>query len=276
MKKNLQTGFTLVEMAIVLVLVGILIGGILKGSELINATRMKSVGVQWDNVKFATNAFKAKYGALPGDLRDAEKYISGLTPVVDSVPSRTTDRADGIICYFCWLLNKGNVQDKEFAKVWKQLFAARILNRSSANMSVSGEEGRFFSELTGGEYFLMTDTGRLTNFITFFYSTDGYVNDDKLYLYLMEIADNDPKSNDFAFFWSIEQNTGYALTARQAFEFDKKFDDGANVTTCAAIDDPCNTGSIRFEFNGSANGVEKTPFGETTVAAMQMLVASDR
>lgn len=66
-----QQGFTLVELAIVLVIVGLLIGGILKGQELIASTRMTSTASQIRAVEAATNNFFDTYGNMPGDLPNA-------------------------------------------------------------------------------------------------------------------------------------------------------------------------------------------------------------
>ncbi len=60
-------GFTLIELAIVLVVIGLLLGGILKGQELIESARARSLISQIDSIKAAYYAFQDKYRALPGD-----------------------------------------------------------------------------------------------------------------------------------------------------------------------------------------------------------------
>lgn len=62
-----QKGFTLVEIAIVLVIIGLLLGGILKGQELISNARVRNVADQVNAVKAAYFAFQDRYRALPGD-----------------------------------------------------------------------------------------------------------------------------------------------------------------------------------------------------------------
>jgi prepilin-type N-terminal cleavage/methylation domain-containing protein len=69
-----QRGFTLVELSIVLVIIGLLIGGILGGQELIRASELNSVVNDANKVKVAINAFKLKYNALPGDMPNAQSY----------------------------------------------------------------------------------------------------------------------------------------------------------------------------------------------------------
>ncbi|WEJ62256.1 prepilin-type N-terminal cleavage/methylation domain-containing protein [Thiomicrorhabdus lithotrophica] len=67
--KNLQTqkGFTLVEIAIVLVIIGLLLGGVLKGQELITNAKIKAVTSDFDNISAAVYAYQDRTGNLPGD-----------------------------------------------------------------------------------------------------------------------------------------------------------------------------------------------------------------
>jgi len=62
-----QKGFTLVEIAIVMVIIGLLIGGVLKGQEMINNAKVKRVVKQADELRAAVMTFYDKYGQYPGD-----------------------------------------------------------------------------------------------------------------------------------------------------------------------------------------------------------------
>jgi prepilin-type N-terminal cleavage/methylation domain-containing protein len=62
-----QSGFTLIEIAIVLVIIGLLLGGVLKGQELITSARVRNVISQQDGIKAAFFGFQDRYRALPGD-----------------------------------------------------------------------------------------------------------------------------------------------------------------------------------------------------------------
>ncbi|MDP2266148.1 MAG: prepilin-type N-terminal cleavage/methylation domain-containing protein [Thiobacillus sp.] len=62
-----QSGFTLIEIAIVLVIIGLLLGGILKGQELINSARVKNLATDFRNVPLFIYGYQDKYRALPGD-----------------------------------------------------------------------------------------------------------------------------------------------------------------------------------------------------------------
>ena len=62
-----QNGFTLIEIAIVLVIIGLLLGGVLKGQELITSARVRNLIAQQDGVKAAFFGFQDRFRALPGD-----------------------------------------------------------------------------------------------------------------------------------------------------------------------------------------------------------------
>jgi prepilin-type N-terminal cleavage/methylation domain-containing protein len=65
--KARQTGFTLVEIAIVLVIIGLLLGGILKGQEMITQAKIKNVIADFSGVSAAYHGYQDRYRALPGD-----------------------------------------------------------------------------------------------------------------------------------------------------------------------------------------------------------------
>ena len=76
---NKQRGFTLIEIAIVLVIIGLLLGGVLKGQELITSARVRNLISQQDGVKAAYFGFLDRYRALPGDYAAAMTNINGAT-----------------------------------------------------------------------------------------------------------------------------------------------------------------------------------------------------
>lgn len=64
---NKQTGFTLIELAIVLVIIGLLLGGVLRGQELINSARVKNLTRDFQNIQVFTYGYQDRFHALPGD-----------------------------------------------------------------------------------------------------------------------------------------------------------------------------------------------------------------
>ena len=74
MKRN-QSGFTLIEIAIVLVIIGLLLGGVLKGQELINSARVKNLATDFRNIPVYVYGYQDKFKALPGDDINAVSHV---------------------------------------------------------------------------------------------------------------------------------------------------------------------------------------------------------
>lgn len=72
-----QRGFTLVEIAVVLVIIGLLLGGVLKGQELINSAKVKSLINDFRNTATYAYAYQDRFRALPGDDAGAASHLSG-------------------------------------------------------------------------------------------------------------------------------------------------------------------------------------------------------
>jgi len=77
MKQN-QSGFTLIEIAIVLVIIGLLLGGVLKGQELINSAKVKNLATDFRNIPLFIYGYQDKFRALPGDDKDVTTHLNGL------------------------------------------------------------------------------------------------------------------------------------------------------------------------------------------------------
>ena len=73
-----QDGFTLVEIAIVMVIIGLLIGGVLKGQAMVQNAKVKRVAKQADEIRAAVMGFYDKYGMYPGD-----ENIDAIPPGTD-------------------------------------------------------------------------------------------------------------------------------------------------------------------------------------------------
>ena len=80
MKRN-QSGFTLIEIAIVLVIIGLLLGGVLKGQELINSAKVKNLASDFKNVPVFIYGYQDKYKALPGDDSAADTHLTAASSV---------------------------------------------------------------------------------------------------------------------------------------------------------------------------------------------------
>ena len=74
--KSQQQGFTLVEIAIVLVIIGLLLGGVLKGQELINSAKVKNFANDFRNVPLYIYGYQDKFKSLPGDDSSADTHVT--------------------------------------------------------------------------------------------------------------------------------------------------------------------------------------------------------
>jgi prepilin-type N-terminal cleavage/methylation domain-containing protein len=94
-----QKGFTLIEMSIVLVIIGLIIGGILKGQEVIESSRQKNLITQIDGIRSAVNTFSERYHALPGDFHCANAVADcpGGTARLSTAAAVVNGTGNGII-----------------------------------------------------------------------------------------------------------------------------------------------------------------------------------
>lgn len=76
MKRN-QSGFTLIEIAIVLVIIGLLLGGVMKGQELINSAKVKNLATDFRNIPVLIYAYQDKFKSLPGDDPSVVLHLGG-------------------------------------------------------------------------------------------------------------------------------------------------------------------------------------------------------
>lgn len=78
-----QKGFTLVELAIVMTIIGLLIGGILKGQELMENARLTATVSQVKAYEAATTTFRDSFNSFPGDMTNAQNRVPNCTASCD-------------------------------------------------------------------------------------------------------------------------------------------------------------------------------------------------
>lgn len=88
-----EKGFTLVELAIVMIIIGLLIGGILKGQELINNSRVTATVSQGKAIEAGISGFRDKYAGFPGDILTPSTRLQNCTAALCA----TAGDADGRI-----------------------------------------------------------------------------------------------------------------------------------------------------------------------------------
>jgi prepilin-type N-terminal cleavage/methylation domain-containing protein len=91
--KTRQSGFTLVEIAIVLVIIGLLLGGILKGQEMIIQAKVKNSIQDFSGVSAAFYGYQDRYRAIPGDDAGATRWTGGVAGSGDRILQGTYNAA---------------------------------------------------------------------------------------------------------------------------------------------------------------------------------------
>jgi len=96
MKRN-QSGFTLIEIAIVLVIIGLLLGGVLKGQELINSAKVKNLAGDFKNIPVFIYGYQDKFKALPGDDASIATHIGATATACAPAAAGLCATGNGLI-----------------------------------------------------------------------------------------------------------------------------------------------------------------------------------
>jgi prepilin-type N-terminal cleavage/methylation domain-containing protein len=138
--KNNKEAFTLVELAIVIVIIGLLVGGVLQGQELIKQAKVRSQIKQLLNIEAQTETFRAKYNCLPGDCLKATMFFGATDKNGNTVRDgdgdqliRSTVGAD--TPYANDNCTQGGVYNSELPQFWLQLNNAGIGSYTSDGIS---------------------------------------------------------------------------------------------------------------------------------------------
>jgi prepilin-type N-terminal cleavage/methylation domain-containing protein len=114
-----QRGFTLVEVALVIVVIGLLIGGFLKGKELITQAKIKNIESSFESVAKALYTYQERYHALPGDDKEATRF----DPSIIIPPIQTQNgKIDGLF--------DSEIPNEESRLVWLHLRYAGLISKT--------------------------------------------------------------------------------------------------------------------------------------------------
>jgi prepilin-type N-terminal cleavage/methylation domain-containing protein len=115
-----RNAFSLVELSIVLVILGLLVGGILSGQALIRASELRSITTEYQRYTTAVGTFRDKYFAIPGDMNNATSFWASGTGNGDG---------DGLI------ENNGTAANNEISTFWVDLAFAGLIEGSYTNVA---------------------------------------------------------------------------------------------------------------------------------------------
>lgn len=154
-------GFTLVELAIVLMVVGVLLAGVMKGRELLQNARIGSTISQVQGFNSALDSFKKTYGAIPGDMMDPAARLPNCT----AAPCTTGGNGDGRV----GVTNNTHTIDQGAASenriFWRHLAAAGLI--AGVSNDYAGTPNQFGMDyppapIGGGWQIVYRDNGGVT------------------------------------------------------------------------------------------------------------------
>lgn len=155
-----QSAFSLVEVSIVLVILGLLTGGILAGQSLIRAAELRSVSNDISKYKAATYTFRDKYFALPGDMPIATSFWGdqatgtgscASASTTDGTPGTCNGNGDGTLLYSV---------NGEPARLWQHLAFAGLVEGSFTGIGIMDQPGVNVpaSKFNGGAFSIVQST----------------------------------------------------------------------------------------------------------------------
>lgn len=223
-----RTAFSLVELSIVLVILGLLTGGILAGQSLIRAAELRSVSSDVGRYITAVNTFRDKYFALPGDMANATKFWgddNAVCPdpiITNGTPGTCNGNGNGTIAW------SSDTVDYEAFRAWQHLANAGLIEGSYSGIAGGGGT---LDAVVGTN----VPRGRISNtgFFLRSFSTSGHT----------DFYDGDySPSLQFGSDSSVSTYTnGPALKPEEAWNIDTKMDDGKPATGSVRALKPAST-----------------------------------
>ncbi|MBE7508536.1 MAG: prepilin-type N-terminal cleavage/methylation domain-containing protein [Planctomycetia bacterium] len=124
-------GFTLVELSIVIIIIGLIVGGVVVGRDLVRSAQVRATVSQYERFNTAAAAFKAKFGCLPGDCADPAAMGFALTSGGDG--DGIIGPCDGMLvdptvrCYEPVYYERAS---REYLNFWYHLSAAGMIGHN--------------------------------------------------------------------------------------------------------------------------------------------------
>lgn len=218
-----HNGFTLIELSIVLVIIGLITGGILTGRDLIEAAAVRAQVAQLEKYHTATNTFRGKYGYLPGDIPDpaASRFgfktrgiYAGEGDGNGILAGISTDGAGS---------DQGNKEGAgELALFWVDLSTAGLIDGAFSTAVATALAGADVTGASIGNYFPAAKIG-LGNYVYAWSGGTGccpwvYTG---INYFGVSATNNIASSTNFG-----KATSTPGLSVQQAYNIDKKMDDG--------------------------------------------------
>jgi prepilin-type N-terminal cleavage/methylation domain-containing protein len=220
-----SSGFTLIELSIVLVIIGLIIGGILTGQSLIDAAAQRTQISQISKYNAAVQAFQTKYGGyLPGDIPDPTASNFGFQSRGQYAGEGD---GNGIIegnCFNAANQNRGNWTGcGELAVFWQDLSTAGLID-TTINQGITWQPP--------WPYPTLASNPGIKDWLPAAKLGQGVF----LYIFSMNGINYFSLSSVTLIDWSVHSTSNPGLTVQQAYNIDKKIDDGlpqsGSITAC--------------------------------------------
>ena len=150
MYRTKQSGFTLIEIAIVLVIIGLLLGGVLKGQELINSAKVKNLATDFRNIPLYFYGYQDRFKALPGDDARVVANLTGATLATTPTSKQGNGVIDGV-----W--NSATTTDESLL-FWQHVRLAGL----AAGPTSTGDANYILRNSDGGRIGVQSNVGFLT------------------------------------------------------------------------------------------------------------------
>jgi len=112
-----KSGFTLIELSIVIVIIGLIVAGVVGGQKLVSSAKLRGIVTDVDKYRAAYNTFYLTYSSIPGDMTNAQDYWgSGV------------GNGDG----------DGRLQNADALKAWEHLAVAGLIDGTYTGTTDSG------------------------------------------------------------------------------------------------------------------------------------------
>ena len=152
--QNRNKGFTLIEIAIVLVVIGLLLGGVLKGQEIINNAKVKSYAADFRHIPVTLYGYQDKFKSLPGDDPNVTSHLTTATKAQMPVNAQGNGIIDGP-----WDTTDSTSESCLF---WQHVRLANLAPGSTIVDCASAESNYVPRNTNGGRVGIQSNTGLIT------------------------------------------------------------------------------------------------------------------
>jgi prepilin-type N-terminal cleavage/methylation domain-containing protein len=212
---NHRSAFTLVELAIVVVVLGILVSGILMGQSIIKSAKINGVVTEIKQMQTAIRAYQLEFDALPGDHKDAYDYF-GDECGEDIEDSRRGCNGNGDKCLEIWggvCHGPGSIFSADRRRLFVHLNLSGIIPdipyQSNSHLIQQCKAGIAFPKSTmAGNTFVVGNPEKRSELVMTYLNDAGFVKD-----------------GGFCRMWG----GGYPFTPAEAKSIDEKLDDGNGI-----------------------------------------------